>query len=154
MVSACNLIGNQSQLELRGLAGRLFTCTCEECSVHAQSHVRRQQRDESIGVLTLSLSSGARHSWYLREWRWVSDRAVILRLGAHKFSETLPEPCGEQAVDDGVDCWAEVEEDARHDVDVLINVMHQISPLADGTPQEPLDVEGRPADAKHCNHDC
>ena len=38
-------------------------------------------------------------------------------------------------------------------MDVLINVVHQIGPLADGTPQEPLDVKGRPADSEHCNHD-
>lgn len=38
-------------------------------------------------------------------------------------------------------------------MDILINVVHQIGPLADGAPQEPLDVKGRPADSEHCNHD-
>lgn len=38
-------------------------------------------------------------------------------------------------------------------MDVLINVVHQIGPLADGTPQEPLDVERRPADSKHGDND-
>lgn len=75
-------------------------------------------------------------------------------MGAHEFSKALPEPRGEQAVDDGVDRRAEVEEDARQDVDVLINVVHQVGPLADGTPQEALDVERRPAHSEHCHHDC
>lgn len=38
-------------------------------------------------------------------------------------------------------------------MDVLVNIVHQIRPVADGTPQEPLYVEGRPADPEHGNHD-
>lgn len=156
VVSVCHLIRKHIS-ELSCLGGCLSARTREECVFHALHCVWSQQRDESIRVLTVSMSSGAWQTpikWNLNEWRRVFDGAVVLRRGAHEVSETLPEPRGDQAVDDRIDCRAEVKEDARHDVDVLINVVHQVSPLADGTPQESLDVKGRPADSKHCNHDC
>lgn len=151
---AISSLSEKVQLELRGLAARFGTCTREHDRVHAHGHVRGQQRDEGVRVLTLS--SGAWH-WgvqgILRERGRVSDQAAVLGLEAHELPETLPEARGEQVVDDGVDGWAEVEEDARHDVDVLVNVVHQVGPLADGTPQEPLGVEGSPADSEHGHDD-
>lgn len=150
-ISCSWLIQINCPLETRGAAGHLVTGTCNGRSVRAQRHDRRQQRDEVPG-----LSSGACDGGIQQDFgksRRVSDRAVVVRLEAHELSETLPEPCGEQTVDDGIDRRAEVEEDARQDVDVLINIVHQVGPLADGTPQEPLDVKGRPADAEHSHHD-
>lgn len=85
--------------------------------------------------------------------RRVPDRAGVLGLRAHQLAETLPEARGEQAVDDRVDRRAEVEEDTRQQVDVLVDVVHQVRPLSDGAPQEPLDVEGRPAHSKRRHHD-
>lgn len=118
--------------------------------------MKRKQRDEPAGTLTRRLSSAAGDGAIQRDlgerWR-VSARVAVLGPGAHEFSEALPEACGEQAVDDGVDCWAEVEEEPRHNVHVLVNFVHQIRPVADGTPQEPLYVEGRPADSEDGNHD-
>lgn len=91
-----------------------MTATCEDCRVRVQCHVGRQQGHESTGVLTLSLSSGTGDRGIgenLGEGRRLSDRAAVLCLGAHKFSETLPEARREQTVDDRVDSRAEVEED-------------------------------------------
>lgn len=143
--------------EYRGLARCVCTSTCEDFSVHTQCHIRGQQRDESIRVLPLGLTpwtcnGGIQQNF--RKRRGVSDRVIVLPLGTNKFSKTLSEPRGEQAVDDRVDCRAEVEEDARQDVDILINVVHQVGPLADRAPQKTLDVKGCPADSKHCHHDC
>lgn len=125
-------------------------------SICVLSHVQREQRDEATGVLGLQGSSAAGDGAIqpdLGEGWGVSPRVPVLRLGAHQFSEALPEACGEQAVDDGIDCWAEVEEEAGHDVDVLVNAVHQIRPVADGTPQEPFYVEGRPAEPEDGDHD-
>lgn len=83
----------------------------------------------------------------------VSNRAAVVRVRADQLPETFPEASGEQAVDDGVDGRAEVEKDAGEDVDVLINVVHQVGPVTDGTPQEPLNVKGRPAESKYRHHD-
>lgn len=83
----------------------------------------------------------------------VSPGLPVLRPGTHELPEALPEACGQQAVDDGIDCWAEVEEEPRHYVHVLVDVVHDVCPVADGTPQEALDVEGRPAEPKDGHHD-
>ena len=82
---------------------------------------------------------------------WLAFGSVAA-LGAHKLTKALPETCGEQAVDDGVDGRAEVEEHTRQDVETLVDDMHQVCPLADGTPQQAGNVEGRPADPEHCHH--
>ena len=54
---AISSLSEKVQLELRGLAARFGTCTREHDRVHAHGHVRGQQRDEGVRVLTLS--SGA-----------------------------------------------------------------------------------------------
>lgn len=134
--------------KLGRLAGRLLAGV-------GRRHVGSQQRHESVGVLHRVPSPGGRALQRVlgERRRRVPDGAGVLGLRAHQLAEALPEARGEQAVDDGVDRRAEVEEDAREQVDVLVDVVHQVRPLGDGAPQDPLDVEGRPAHSERRHHD-
>lgn len=74
---------------------------------------------------------------------------------ADKIPEAFPKACGEHVVDNGVDCRAEVEEDAGKEVHTLVHSLVEICPdrpLHDAAPQEPVNVERCPADGKH-QHD-
>lgn len=73
-------------------------------------------------------------------------------LDTNQATETLPEACGQQAVDEWVDGRAEVEEDPREDVDVLEGGVHGICPLRDRAPQQTVHMEGGPTDGKHHHH--
>lgn len=65
--------------------------------------------------------------------------------------EHLPEAGGHEAVEDGVDRRAEVEEDPGDDVDVLEDQVVVAGPGVYEAPHETVNVEGSPADAKN-NH--
>lgn len=137
-----------SDSKLRCLEGGLLAGS-QRCAIGSQ------QRRKSVGVLHHGPSPGRRalHGVLGEDRRRVPDGAGVLGLGAHQLAEALPEARGEQAVDDRVDCRAEVEEDAGEQVHVLVDVVHQVRPLGDGAPQEPLDVEGRPAHSERGHHD-
>lgn len=79
----------------------------------------------------------------------------VFCMGADEIPEAFPEACGEQVIDNGVDCRAEVEEDAGKEVHTLVHSLVEICPdrpLHDAAPQEPVNVERCPADGKH-QHD-
>lgn len=72
-------------------------------------------------------------------------------VAARDLPEHLPEAGGHEAVEDGVDRRAEVEEDPGDDVDVLEDQVVVAGPGVYEAPHETVNVEGSPADAKN-NH--
>lgn len=70
----------------------------------------------------------------------------------HHLLKHLPETGGHQVVEDGVNGRAQVEEDTRNDVDILVD-LKDLSVVAGAlvheAPHQAIGVERSPADAEH-----
>lgn len=117
-----------------------------------------------VHIIIFSFSSNGAVAWWdfaqgaahrnprhaQRAFPWDGTPFVV----AHHLFKHLPEAGGHEVVENRINGWAQIEEDPRDDMDVLVDLenLHVLTALlVHETPHESIGVERSPADAKHDN---
>lgn len=79
----------------------------------------------------------------------LSHTWLMVSSSARNLTEHFSEAWRHEVVEDGVDHWAQVEEDAGGQVDELEYTVPISCPLVNVAPHDAVDMEWRPANPKH-----